>query len=115
VKSLTAKESVAAEGKQCKMTRTLDSDGQLTLMMCASTGYSAGENLRSLRNKAAKLGNIFIIDCVDLINTKTANLFTGLTSAGAAVLSIIFVSHGRKPPFLIKFLINTILERQIVV
>jgi predicted mannosyl-3-phosphoglycerate phosphatase (HAD superfamily) len=102
------------------MTRTLNRDGQLALMMCAGTGYSAGQNFRPLRYKAAKLGNIFIIDRVDFINTKTANLFTGLASAGAAVtvlsiVSVISVGHGRKPPFLIKFLVVEILERQVVV
>jgi len=86
------------------MTRAFNSDGQLTLVMRTGAGYSAGQNLGSLRNKAAKLCNILVIDGFHSVDAEAADLLAGLASAGAAVLSVVSVvsiSHGNKPPFLI--------------
>jgi len=117
---LRAAELIAAEWKQCKVTGAFDRNGQLTLVMCAGAGYSAGQNLGSLRNKAAKLCNILVINCVDSVNTESADLFAGFASARTAVpvlsvVSVISIGHGKKPPFLINNSRGDVLERQIVV
>ena len=62
------------------MTRTLNSGGQLTLMMRAGTGYTAGQNLSALRNKAAQLGDVLIVDGINLINAEAANLLASFAA-----------------------------------
>ena len=62
------------------MTRTLDSDSQLTLMARAGTGHTTGQNLASFGNEPAKLCNILIIDHIDLVDAEIANLFAALAA-----------------------------------
>ena len=42
-------------------------------MISAGTGYSAGQNLCSVRSKTAKFRCIFVIYFFDLINAESAN------------------------------------------
>ena len=66
------------ERKQGNLTRTLDRDGQLTLMIGTSTGHTAGQDLSTLGKVSAKLRSVFIIDMLNLIDTKSA-YFSALT------------------------------------
>ena len=77
------------------MTGELNGAGQLTLMIRTSTGHTAGKDLRSLGNKAAKLRNIFVVDEFGLINTEAAHLATALAGTTAANFSFRSVSHGK--------------------
>ena len=52
------------------MTRSLDRDSQLSLMLRAGTGDPAGQDLRPLRDALAKSGHVFIIDVLDLIGAE---------------------------------------------
>ena len=69
------------------MAGTLDGDGELTLMRGAGAGDAAGQDLRTLRHIAAESRDILIVDVLDLIDAKTANL------AAASVTHRSF-SHG---------------------
>ena len=62
------------------MTGALDCHSQLTLMARASAGYSAGQNLCSLRDKTAQFCDILIIDGFDLIYAEAANLLAAFAS-----------------------------------
>ena len=77
------------------MTRTFDRNGQSTLMICTSTGHTAGEDLSSLGDEAAKLGDIFVINIVRSVNTEAAHLFASLAST-AANFSFGSISHSQK-------------------
>ena len=56
------------------MTGALNRNRQLTLMARASAGYSAGQNLCSLRDKTAQFCDILVINGLDLIYAEAANL-----------------------------------------
>ena len=56
------------------MTRTLDCGGQVALVSGTGACHAAGKNLRSLGHIAAKPGNIFVVDVLNLIYTETAYL-----------------------------------------
>ena len=49
------------------MTGTLDSDGQLTLMLGAGAGGTAGQDLAALGQIATQLGGILKIDVINLV------------------------------------------------
>lgn len=63
-----------------ELTSTLDSYGELSLMLCAVTGNAAGKNLSSLGNELLKLCCILIINNV-VLTTENANLLTSADSA----------------------------------
>ena len=77
----------------CKVTRTLDSDGQLALVLRAGAGYTAGDDFRTLRNIFAQFHNILIIDVLNAVNAKAANLLAA-PSLGAAASFASFGSFG---------------------
>jgi hypothetical protein len=81
--------SVAAEGQKCEMTRTLNRDSQLTLMMCAGSGNTAGKNLSALGNVTAQFCNILVVNGLDFVNAEAADLSAAFASTG----TIIFISH----------------------
>jgi hypothetical protein len=87
-------QSVGEVGKQSHLTRTLDSGGQLTLMLCAGAGNAAGKDLSTLGDELAKLSCVLVIDHFDLIGTELANLL--LSAHGAermlGIVSIHFKS-----------------------
>lgn len=60
------------------MTGALNRNRQLTLMARASAGYSAGQNLCSLRDKTAQFCDILVIDGFNFVYAEAANLFCGL-------------------------------------
>ena len=62
------------------MASTLNSYGQLTLMLCAGAGNTSGNDLSSLReNFAAIFANGFIIDVFDSFYAESANFSAGFT------------------------------------
>jgi hypothetical protein len=63
-------ESIADVGQQGKMPCALNRDGQLALMVRAGSGYAARQNLGALRKKPAELGNILIINRLNLIDAE---------------------------------------------
>ena len=77
--------SVAHVGQQRNMARTLDGDGQLTLMESAGTGNAAGNDLRALGNVLAQAGDVFIVNVVDTVHAEAANLLAASTGAATTV------------------------------
>ena len=61
------------------MTRSLDSGRQLSLMICAGTGNTAGENFSSLGHALAELCDILVINFLSSVNTEHTNLLTTLS------------------------------------
>ena len=57
------------------MTCAFDSGSQLTLMACASSGYSSGNDFASLGEESSETGNVFVIDFSDFIYAECANSF----------------------------------------
>lgn len=60
------------------MTSSLDSGGELSLMISAGSGSSARENLCSLGDVLAELSDIFIVNVFRTVYAESANLFAGL-------------------------------------
>ena len=56
------------------MASTLDSGLELTLMLCAGAGNTAGKDLAALADELAKAGCILVIDHFDLFSAKSADL-----------------------------------------
>ena len=83
-------ELVRNVGKESKMTCTFDSGGKLTLMACAGSGYSSGNDFASFGEESSETGNIFVIDFSDFINTESANSF----AASAVAVHVSFRSFG---------------------
>ena len=87
---ILAVKSVCGVGKNSNISCSLDSGGELSLMISAGTGYTAGKDLRSFGSEAAKLCSILVIYGLNLINTKSANLLAALF-VGAAIALIGFI------------------------
>jgi hypothetical protein len=82
------------------MTRSLDGNGQFPLMMGTGTCYPAGQNLCPFRNKTAQFGHVFIINRIDFIHTKTADLpaaLAAVVSAGPFLPVASIISHNLSP------------------
>ena len=63
------------------MASALDSDGQLTLMLGAGAGYTAGNDLSSLREDlAAVFADGLVVDGLDFINTESTDFSAGLSA-----------------------------------
>lgn len=77
---------VSHVGQQCDLTCALDGDGQLTLMLCAGTGGTTGQNLAALGNVAAQLGSVLIVNLLDLVHAEGTDL-SALTSARTSIIS----------------------------
>ena len=78
------------------MTCTFDSGGKLTLMACAGSGYSSGNDFASFGEESSETGNIFVIDFSDFINTESANSFA---ASSVAVHGSFGSFHGSFPPY----------------
>jgi hypothetical protein len=83
---------VADVGQKRYMAGTLDSDGQLTLMLCAGTGNSSGKNLCTLADELAKSCNILVIDLIDTICAELADLLLSAHSGTERLGSVSFGS-----------------------
>ena len=83
-------------GEKCHLSCSLDSYVELSLMKSASTGYTSGEDLSSLRGELSELSNILVIDIIYLILAEDANFLSSVVLAECGTL--IFVSfHFGKP------------------
>ena len=58
------------------MTSALDSNLELTLVLCTSAGNSAGKDLASLADELLKLCAVLVIDIINLVLAEDANLFS---------------------------------------
>ena len=58
------------------LTRSLDSLGELALMLGACPGRPAGKDLAALRNITAELCSVLIINMLTFIYAELANFFT---------------------------------------
>ena len=68
---------VADVGEKSELTRTLDSDSELALMLCTASGHTARENLCSLGDErlCALCALEFLeIDLIDLVCAELADL-----------------------------------------
>ena len=70
------------------MPGALNRNRQLTLMARASAGYSAGQNLCSLRDKTAQFCDILVIDGFNFVYAEAANLFAAFASTRTAVIAL---------------------------
>ena len=64
------------------MTRTLDSDGQLTLVMGTCPCHTAGDYLGALAEIPAQPWHVLIIDIIYFVRAERAYFFSALSSAG---------------------------------
>jgi hypothetical protein len=64
------------------MSRALNRNGQLALVAGTGARDTARYDLSAVGKVAAKTGDIFIIDVVDLIDTEGANLLSSFAVAG---------------------------------
>ncbi len=67
-------QSVSAERKQGNSSCSLNSEVDLTLMLCACSGYAAGKDLSSFGNETAQGLNVLIINGVYVIYAALADL-----------------------------------------
>ncbi len=75
-------------GEKCHLASSLNSSGELSLVESAVAGYTSGENLCSLGNELSELGNILVVDAVNLVLTEDANLLSSvvLTEGGTLII-----------------------------
>ncbi len=83
--------SVGYIRKQSDCSCAFDCLCELALMLCAYSGHAAGHYLATLGCMLTKPCNVFVIDMVDLIYTKAANLTPGLALAGSHLAFFHFV------------------------
>ena len=67
--------SVADVGQKCDLTGALDCYSELSLMTCARACDTAGKDLRSVRSELSELGDILVVDLLNLIDAESANFF----------------------------------------
>lgn len=63
------------------MTGAFDSGCQLTLMACAGSGNSSGNDFASFREESSQTGDIFVINVGNFINAERADSFTAAAVA----------------------------------
>lgn len=96
-------ELVSAERKQSDSSCSLNSEINLTLMLCACTSYTTRKNLTSFGNEAAKRSNILVINGVYVIYAALADL----SSRSSCSISSNHASLSSK--------INVFLERNVII
>ena len=65
-------------GEKCHLSCSLDSYVELSLVKSASTGYTSGEDLSSLRDELSELSYVLVIDAVNLVLAEDANLLSSV-------------------------------------
>ena len=75
-------------GKKSKMTSTLDSGCQLSLMLCANACYTARKDFTSLGSVAAELTGILVVDVLGFFYAERTDLLATFSHA-AAFFSIV--------------------------
>ena len=82
--------SVANVRKKCYLTCSLDSDGQLTLVLCASAGYTTRKDLCALGNELSETSGVLVIDLSHLLGAEHTDFFLSAVRTEGRML--IFVS-----------------------
>ena len=72
------------------MTSTFNSYSQLSLMTSASTGYTAWNDLSSVRQISFQSWNIFVVDVFDFIHAERTNFFSAFSVASVVSFSSFF-------------------------
>ena len=83
---------------QGNVTCSLDSNGQCSLMLCASTGNTTRKDLTSLRYILLQLSCILVIDYAVLITAEYTNFFSSANRSSLcwSTVSIAFIiSHDK--------------------
>ena len=77
------------------MTGTLDSGGQLSLVLRTGAGYTAGKNLCVFRDELSQLCNIFVVDASGLFSAEKANFLSSVHRSTGRTGCIISVHNER--------------------
>ena len=94
------------------MTRALDRNRKLTLMLCAGAGDSSGKDLCTFAYALAESDSVLVIDVFDFICAELAYFSASVCAYGtrrfllSLLLDFLFAIHDMKPPVMI-FLIFT--------
>ena len=97
--SLITDKSVRCVGHKSYVTGTFDSCCKLSLMLCTSTCYTTGKNLRSVGSVLIELVYVLVINALNFINTEGTNLLAAFSVRTAVVL---IISHYKIPPYKIR-------------
>ncbi len=68
------------------MTSSLYSDCELSLVLCAGSCNSAGQNLGTLGNELSELGCVLVINALRVLFAENADFLSSLMSSGAGRL-----------------------------
>ncbi len=85
--------SIGDVGNECKVSRSLNSKGELSLVACTGTGYSAGKNLSSLGEILAETKGILVIDVIDFICTESANFLSSLVATEGSSCAVTLLAR----------------------
>ena len=97
---------IADEGQKSCLASTLDSDIDLSLVLCASAGDAARMNLASLADELAQSLGVLIINVSDLVCAENANLLSLIAIEGARGTSGVLGSIHLNPPVVVSRLIQ---------
>ena len=86
---------VSDVGQQSDGAGALDSDLNLSLVLSASTGHTAGQDLAALADELAELVGILVVDKSDLVCAEDADLLSLAAHEGAGRTSGGILSHFR--------------------
>ena len=86
--------SVSDVGQQSDVAGALDGDLDLSLVLSAGTGHTAGQDLAALADELAELVGILVVDEVDLVCAEDADLLSLAAHEGAGRTSVVILSHG---------------------
>ena len=81
-------------GQQRDGTGALDGLGQLTLMLCAGAGHTAGHDLAALVDITAQTIHVLLVDISDLVYAEIAYLAAGFTAARTLFSFATIFRHG---------------------
>ena len=69
------------EGQQGDVARALDGERHLALMFRAVARNAAGQDLSALRDEAAELARVLIVDVIYLVHAERADFLAGTTAS----------------------------------
>ena len=82
-------------GQQSHVACTLDGGVDLSLVLSAGAGHTAGQDLTALADELAELVGILVINVGNLVCAEDADLFSLAAHEGAGRTSIGILSHFR--------------------
>ena len=86
-------ELVSDVGQQSHVAGALDGDLNLSLVLSAGTGHTAGQDLAALADELAELVGILVVDKCDLVCAENADLLSLAAHEGAGRTSVGILSH----------------------